>query len=242
MSSTSTDTNSVPTDSENDASNTETKSSIIPPWNNPNLTEVIEKKKRKDNARFRQHVNPLARQYQLPTQLPPGWPTSAFTDPSLPLHLDIGCSKGGYLLDLAAATASTADPENGTSSCSPRMNYLGLEIRPAVAAYAAQRISRHPHAVGRVDFLGCNANVDLERIIRTYTTNASLLQRVTIQFPDPHFKTQHQKRRVVSADLVRTLAKLMPTEGQVFLQSDVQGTRTRRVLVRTAAISCSLDS
>jgi tRNA (guanine-N7-)-methyltransferase len=45
---------------------------------------------------------------------------------------------------------------------------------------------------------------------------------VTIQFPDPHFKARHAKRRVVTPELVTTLARFMPTGATVFLQSDVQ--------------------
>jgi tRNA (guanine-N7-)-methyltransferase len=48
------------------------------------------------------------------------------------------------------------------------------------------------------------------------------LQMVCIQFPDPHFKTRHAKRRVVTPELVRTLARFMPIGATVFLQSDVQ--------------------
>ena len=32
---------------------------------------------------------------------------------------------------------------------------------------------------------------------------------VSIQFPDPHFKVRHSKRRVVTPELVATLAKFM---------------------------------
>lgn len=42
--------------------------------------------------RFRQHVNPLAAQYREPMELP-DWST-AFANPSLPIHLDIGCVTG----------------------------------------------------------------------------------------------------------------------------------------------------
>ena len=45
---------------------------------------------------------------------------------------------------------------------------------------------------------------------------------VTIQFPDPHFKNRHAKRRVVTRELVTTLAKFMPSGSTVFLQSDIQ--------------------
>ena len=48
------------------------------------------------------------------------------------------------------------------------------------------------------------------------------IQAVTIQFPDPHFKARHKKRRVVNPDLVNCLAKYLPAGTLVFLQSDIQ--------------------
>jgi tRNA (guanine-N7-)-methyltransferase len=48
------------------------------------------------------------------------------------------------------------------------------------------------------------------------------LQRVTIQFPDPWFKTRHAKRRVVQPELVAELANYLAVGGVVFLQSDME--------------------
>jgi tRNA (guanine-N7-)-methyltransferase len=134
------------------------------------------------------------------------------------LFLDIGCAKGKFLLDACARDTDGI------------YNYLGLEIRPGVAELARQRVP--PHLVGRIDFIGCNANVDLHRLLQLYhqhaaTTETSssgplLLQTVTIQFPDPHFKASHAKRRVVTQSLIATIAEYMPPSGMVFLQSDVQ--------------------
>ena len=44
----------------------------------------------------------------------------------------------------------------------------------------------------------------------------------TPQFPDPHFKRKHRKRRVVQAQLVAALAALMRPGGRILLQSDVE--------------------
>ena len=86
--------------------------------------------------------------------------------------------------------------------------------------------------------MGCNANVDLDRILTLYaggvlkggvgpTTTATditpMVSFVAIQFPDPHFKKAHAKRRVVTSELVTTLAKFVGKGGGVFLQSDVRG-------------------
>mmetsp|Transcript_17165 Transcript_17165/g.23599 ORF Transcript_17165/g.23599 Transcript_17165/m.23599 type:complete len:159 (+) Transcript_17165:365-841(+) len=44
-----------------------------------------------------------------------------------------------------------------------------------------------------------------------------------IQFPDPHFKSKHRKRRVVNTDLVSCIAKFTSQIGsRVFLQSDIE--------------------
>ena len=49
---------------------------------------------------MRQHVNPLSRFFQLPLELPA--PQELFEHPNLPIHLDIGCARGFFLLELAA--------------------------------------------------------------------------------------------------------------------------------------------
>lgn len=212
-----------------------TETHELPIWNQP-----LEKKDaRVSYKKVRQHVNPLARRYQQPTFLSPDWPKDVIDDLSLPLHLDIGCGRGGFLLEMAQ--------ENGKlwfvsvdcdclDKCNERMpirllycffvianqNYLGLEIRPPIFQYALDRVERRG-LKGRLTFVGCNANVDLDRILTIYTNKGGgPVQTVSIQFPDPHFKSQHAKRRVVTPELVTTLAKHMRESSIVFLQSDIQ--------------------
>jgi tRNA (guanine-N7-)-methyltransferase len=217
------DDSSTAIDSLDEEEGLERTPSKIPVWNHPAIRATVAKKKRNNNLRFRQHVNPLSRLYQQPTILPENWPTSVYTNVyQRPLHLDIGCGKGGFLIELCQVENASND-----ESTSSNYNYLGLEIRPGVAAYAKDRILVH-QLQGQLDFLGCNANVDLDRILALYQSQYSTdpsslcLHRVTIQFPDPHFKTQHIKRRVVTKKLVDTFAKYMPKDGKIILQSDVQ--------------------
>ncbi|KAL3909939.1 MAG: hypothetical protein SGILL_007889 [Bacillariaceae sp.] len=193
------------------------------PWNHPSLSERTKTSKA---FRSRQHVNPLSSKFQQPTVLSKDWPRDVFQDlASRPLFLDIGCSRGGFLLDIA-----TQRPND--------YNYLGLEIRPVVVHHAKDRVSKRPHVQGHLDFVGCNANVDLDRLLTVLTKAREAdakedaqsglqgqhcdLQMVCVQFPDPHFKARHSKRRVVTPELVKTLARFMPSGGTVFLQSDIQ--------------------
>lgn len=221
----------------------------VPPWSIP----VTKDKSSTSYARFRQHVNPLARKYQMQTILPPNWPQCDFDDVSLPLFVDVGCGKGGFLLDLAGrhrgirrnsgdglgGKLNSNDNDNDATTTTTslpnlpsHMNYLGIEIRPGVSQYAQSRVSKHG-LDGLVSYIGCNANVDLDRVLTLYTNASSSFSSVhrhsssgvsfvTIQFPDPHFKKSHAKRRVVTTELVTTLAKFVLNGGGVFLQSDVR--------------------
>jgi tRNA G46 methylase TrmB len=52
---------------------------------------------------------------------------------------------------------------------------------------------------------------------------------VMIQFPDPHFKKKHRKRRIFQPDLVKAICDLLPPGGQLFLQSDVKMVRSLQI-------------
>lgn len=152
-------------------------------------------------ARFRQHVNPLKRELQVPAE-PLEW-SSAYEDPSLPLILDIGCGYGRFLLALANAM--------------PGYNGLGLEIREPVVD-RANRWAEGLSLQSRVRFVLANATVSLNNMLRSFPAPLSL---VTIQYPDPHFKKRHRKRRVVQPQLVTQVRDLIAPGGRLFLQSDV---------------------
>ena len=150
---------------------------------------------------MRQHVNPLSSFFQVERDLPS--PAELFADPSLPLHLDIGCARGRFLLAMAAEH--------------PQRNHLGLEIRHPLVN-AAER-EREQLELGNLRFLFCNANVSLQRWL--LAQQQSRLELVTIQYPDPWFKKRHHKRRMVQPELIGWLADAMPANAQLLLQSDV---------------------
>lgn len=69
---------------------------------------------------MRQHVNPLRADFQRPTP-PPDW-AAVYSDPTLPLVIDIGSGYGRFLLLL-----QRHNPDRP-------VNYLGIEIRRPVGA------------------------------------------------------------------------------------------------------------
>lgn len=151
-------------------------------------------------VRVRQHVNPLSRKFQTPVD-PPEW-EKVYRQPNLPLHLDIGCARGSFVLKMAQVE--------------PNWNFLGLEIRETLVVKA----NRLGFELGLTNlyYLFCNVNNSLSPILSNL--KPGVLQRVTIQFPDPWFKNRHAKRRVVQPELVTELANYLAVDGVVFLQSD----------------------
>ena len=133
----------------------------------------------------RQHVNPLGRFFQQPLELPSL--TALFPQPHQPLHLDIGCARGQFLMDMAVLH--------------PRRNHLGLEIRrPLVERAETRRQRRQLH---NLRYLFCNVTVSLASLTRQL--GPEQLQLVTVQFPDPWFKRKHHKRRLLQDSLAEHL-------------------------------------
>lgn len=153
-------------------------------------------------VRVRQHVNPLSKKYQTPVSSP-DW-ENIYDRVTQPLHLDIGCARGEFLLSMAMLHRD--------------WNFLGLEIREPLVEQANAKVLEL--GLRNLHFLFCNANNSLKPLLDSL--QARTLQRVTIQFPDPWFKKRQVKRRIVQPEIVDTLAAYLRDGGEVFLQSDVE--------------------
>jgi tRNA (guanine-N7-)-methyltransferase len=173
--------------------------------------------------RVREHVNPLSQKYQTPVS-PPDW-SKVYAQPEQPLHVDIGCGRGQFLLKMAQIR--------------PDWNFLGLEIREPLVVQASSR--RDELGLINLHYIFCNVNNSLrQRSLavgaalpqaigncsptdrRPSLFNSQCVQGVTIQFPDPWFKRRHQKRRLVQPELVEDLAVCLQVGGYLFIQSDVE--------------------
>jgi len=152
-------------------------------------------------VRVHQHVNPLAPYYRFtPKPLAIG---KIFAAPDLPLHLDIGCARGRFLLKMAQTE--------------PHQNFLGVEIRRPLVE-EANRIAEENN-LDNLHYEFCNASYSLDKLLEQIPAN--LLQTATIQFPDPWFKNKHAKRRMVKDNLVETIVEHLKVSGKIFIQTDV---------------------
>lgn len=153
-------------------------------------------------VRVHQHVNPLSPFYRQPPE--PVEPAKVFADPSKPLLLDIGCARGRFILRMAEAE--------------PEWNYLGVEIREPLVD-EANRIASEI-GLQNLHYTFCNAMLWLGKLLEDLPD--SIVQAVTIQFPDPWFKKKHAKRRMVNKELVETVVEKLAPGGRVFVQTDIE--------------------
>ena len=153
-------------------------------------------------VRVHQHVNPLAPYYrQAPMPLDVA---EVFKRPDLPLHLDVGCARGRFILRI--------------SKLEPDWNFLGVEIREPLVE-EANRLADEAESKN-LHYAFCNAMLWLDRLLVNIPDD--LLQMVTIQFPDPWFKKRHAKRRMVNAELVDMIVSKLAAKGKIFVQTDIE--------------------
>ena len=152
--------------------------------------------------RIRQHVNPLARKFQQPI-VTPNW-QEVWENPQQDIHLDIGCARGSFLLEMAQQY--------------PETNFVGIEIRQPLVTAANQL--RDELDITNLHYLFGNMNSSAEVLLQSLPDNA--LKTISVQFPDPWFKKRHNKRRVVQNELVKILVDYLVEGGRVFLQSDIE--------------------
>jgi tRNA (guanine-N7-)-methyltransferase len=153
-------------------------------------------------VRVHQHVNPFAPHYQQEPE--PIDLAAVFARPEFPLHLDIGCARGRFILRMAEAERN--------------WNFLGLEIRVPLVAEANQIASEKTLTNLHYEF--CNAMTRLDRLMEDLPND--ILRMVTIQFPDPWFKRKHAKRRMVNEELAAAVVNNLASSGHIFIQTDIE--------------------
>ena len=151
-------------------------------------------------TRPRNHVNPLGRQFLQP---PAFDMTTLFPDPSKELVLDIGCAQGRFGLLQAKEQ--------------PEFNHMGLEIRGPHVDRA--NVWAKELGLTNLKYVVGSANQHMHFIGSSYPGK---LRMVAVQFPDPHFKRKHHKRRVINTAFLLALAQVLPKDSVLFLQSDVE--------------------
>lgn len=124
---------------------------------------------------------------------------SAFSDPSLPLRLEIGCGKGGFICEMARQN--------------PKVNFLAMEREPNVLVSALEKARELE--LPNLLFLRGDADFVLEELFLPEE-----LACIYINFCDPWHKNRHAKRRLTHRTRLETYRRLLATGGELCFKTD----------------------
>ena len=129
-------------------------------------------------------------------------PGELFGSVEAPLEVDLGCGDGTFLLAMAREF--------------PTHRFLGVERLLG----RVRKVCRQAHRQG-LD------NLRVLRLESRYTTEWLLpphsVQRLHLLFPDPWPKARHHKRRLVQADFLAAVARVLVPGGEFLFKTDHPG-------------------
>jgi tRNA (guanine-N7-)-methyltransferase len=130
--------------------------------------------------------------------VPLDWP--AVFGNANPVEVEVGFGKGLFLLNAAGAN--------------PGVNFLGIEIVRKYQLFAATRLAIRGLRNVRL------AQGDARLFLRDGVPAASL-QAIHVYFPDPWWKTRHQKRRVFTPEFAAQCERTLRPGGRLHIATDV---------------------
>jgi tRNA (guanine-N7-)-methyltransferase len=127
--------------------------------------------------------------------------SNSVTLPSInrPIHLEIGCGKGNFLLTLA--------------SNQPETVWIGIEQQPSVIALATKKIFENGQSTNV--FLW---NADLDWIKEQIPDQS--ISAIYLNFSDPWPKARHEKRRLTSLIYSQFYGRVLKNGGRVYIKTD----------------------
>ena len=117
-----------------------------------------------------------------------------------PLHLELGCGKGGFLRKNAEAY--------------PDVNFIGIERQETVVAMAARRADEE---LPNLAFVWDNAS-NLSDLFEV-----GEFQRLYLNFSDPWPKKRTYKRRLTYRGFLQEYRRIMGEDAEIFFKTDNRG-------------------
>lgn len=129
-----------------------------------------------------------------------------FARPGQPLHLELGCGKGGFLAQLAVR-----HPEN---------NYVGIDLTDKVLILAKRNIERLYAQEGRAPDNVLILTHDIERIARILSPD-DRFERIYINFCNPwNKKAGHKKHRLTHTRQLLAYREFLADGGEIWFKCD----------------------
>ena len=123
---------------------------------------------------------------------------TCFQNPELPLHVELGCGKGAFILQMA--------------QCYPNINFLALEREKNVLVTATEQAL--PFALPNLRFILGDA-LGLRNLFEP-----GEVERIYINFCDPWHKRKQYKRRLTYRENLRIYLEVLQPKGEIYFKTD----------------------
>lgn len=140
-----------------------------------------------------------------PEKLKGRW-SGAF-EKSQPLHLELGCGKGGFISQIALKN--------------PGVNYIAVDIKSEMLGLAKRKIEQSFKDVRKIDNVLLTA-YDVERLGAIFNFEDKI-ERIYINFCNPWPRAKHNKHRLTHTKQLNTYKSFLKDGGEIRFKTDDDG-------------------
>jgi tRNA (guanine-N7-)-methyltransferase len=209
------------------------------------------RRERRRDGKPPKQLNPLkAAHSQCLLGLSPHWLAESFTDLTKPFIIDVGCGEGEWLVSAAehcseynylgveiryeailvaaemygseAVVINHKDiSEENVTNIITGVDEEKCKLNGSGEINTAKLISTSKSR--NLGFLHANLLAgDLHVILNDLRQQECCIQVIAVQYPDPHWKGKHKKRRILTKSLLRAAVAHLGEGGMFYVQSDVR--------------------
>lgn len=131
-----------------------------------------------------------------------------FENKQNPIHLELGCGKGGFISKLAAQN--------------PNINYIAIDMVDAMLGLAKRNIEREYEERNIPINNIYITRFDIERILMILDDNDKI-ERIYINFCNPWPRGKHRKKRLTHIRQLEKYKQFLKPSGEIFFKTDDDG-------------------
>lgn len=128
-----------------------------------------------------------------------------FRNPNAPLHLELGCGKGGFIAQLALANS--------------QINYIAIDMVDAMLGLAKRNVEEiYTSNEMKIENIYLT-RYDIERILNIMDENDSV-DRIYINFCNPWPRGKHRKKRLTHTRQLEKYKQFLKLNGEIYFKTD----------------------
>ncbi len=130
---------------------------------------------------------------------------SLFSNPELPLHLELGCGKGTFMAELAYRDK--------------QINHIAIDMVDAMLGLAKRNIENKFNEEGKQINNVYLTRFDIERILLIMDKEDSI-DRIYINFCNPWPRGKHRKKRLTHTRQLEKYKQILKPNGEIYFKTD----------------------